>query len=447
MRAVLFIAVLVASTGLYGQQNFTLFGFDGIPYASMMRPTSPGPSNISIGLPVIGRTEVALQQNFLQMGMFNVERNFQTEFETTIGNLGKNSSLWFQTHSDLFYLGFKTRQAYISFGAYSEVSSVIAPPSDLIKMVVNGNKPFINQTLDLSYMNFAAEHYIGLHIGYMRPINEKWTIGGRVKLLNGIAGVRSDVRRFDIRLQEGEVAPYEWLINADMDVSTAGIREDVYTNYWNPQNLGFGLDFGLEYKLNEKFNFVFGVRDLGAIYWNDPAMTTYTSEVDSFRFEGIYFNADDDRPFDEQASDFADTLLDVLNFSDTSLSWTSVLSSKWNAGIEYTIDARQRIGLDYFYFSHAGSPMHAISLSYMGAYSDYFSIRAQSTFTSNDQWNLGAGFFVGRNLQFFTAVDYLHYFVFTDQLDGLSLAFGLNLNFGYGEKEKKRPKRKETELN
>jgi long-subunit fatty acid transport protein len=312
-------------------------------------------------------------------------------------------------------------------------------------MVINGNKPYVNQIVDLSHFNVAAEHYVGVHFGWTGRVTDKWTVGGRLKLINGIAGVRSDVRRFDIGILEADLAPFEWRIDADMTVNTAGIRNDVYTNYWDPQNFGYGLDFGAEYKLNDQFSFAFGVRDLGAIYWRDDSIKNYNSSIDDFRFEGVYYNADDDRTFDQQVEAFTDTLFDVLDFSDTTGNWVSSLPSKWNVGGRYQFAEKQQLGLDYFYFNHSGSPLHAVSLSYYGDYSEYISLRAQATLLSNQGFNTGVAIAIGKYLQFTLGIDYLHYAINLDAIDGVSFGFGLNLNLGYGPKKVKQPKKVKEE--
>jgi hypothetical protein len=443
-KLILFLLCAVSGGWALGQQNFSLFGFEGTAQANYSRPTSFGPSRLTIGVPGISRHEFALQQNFVKLGLFNVENDFQAEFEQTVSDLGSNSSFWFQMHSDLLFVGIGSDRNYWSFGVYQEINTVITPPSDLIKMAVNGNKPYVNQIVDMSYFNVAAEHYVGVHLGLTRRVTDKWTLGGRIKLINGIAGVRSDVRQFDVGIVESNPAPFEWIVSADMTLNTAGIRQDVYTNYWNPQNLGYGLDFGAEYQLDDQFSFAFGVRDLGAIYWRDDSITNYHTRVDDFRFEGVYYNVDDERTFDEQVEAFTDTLLDVLEFSDTTGNWRSALPSKWNLGARYSFTEKQQLGLDYFYFNHSGSPLHAVSLSYYGDYSDYLSLRAQTTLLSNQGFNMGASAAIGKYFQFVLGVDYLHYAIRPDFLDGLSFGFGFNVNLGYGSRKEKKAKRIEN---
>ena len=429
----------------WSQQNFSLFGFESVGQGNYTRPTTYGPSRLTIGFPGLSRHDIALQQNFAKLGLFNVENDFQAEFDKSISNLSSNSSFWFQMHSDILFVGIQNERNYWTFGLYQEINTVITPPSDLLKMAVNGNKPYVNQIVDMSYFNVAAEHYVGLHLGLTRMVSNKWTVGGRIKLINGIAGVRSDVRKFNVGFVESEPAPFEWIIDADMTVNTAGIRNDAYTNYWNPQNLGFGVDFGVEYQLNDKFSFAFGARDVGAIYWRDDSIKNYTSRVDNFRFEGVYYNADDDRTFDEQVEDFTDTLIDILEFTDTTGNWVSTLPTKWNIGTRYNLSERQQLGLDYFYFNHSGSPLHAVSLSYYGDYSNYVSLRAQATVLSNQGINTGAAIALGKNFQFHLGVDYLHYLIDWDAVDGFSLGFGLNINLGYGPRKVKSPKKDKTE--
>lgn len=447
MRKYICIILVIGWSSLaFGQQNFSLFGFESVGQGNYSRPTTFGPSRLTIGIPAISRHEIALQQNFVKLGLFNVENDFQAEFERSVADLGSNSSMWFQMHSDLLFVGIQSDRNYWSFGAYQEVNFVLTPPSDLLKMVINGNKPYVNQIVDLSYFNVAAEHYVGVHVGLTRRVTDKWTVGGRLKFINGIAGVRSDVHRFDIGIVEGNPAPFEWRVDADMTVNTAGVRNDVYTNYWNPQNLGYGIDFGAEYQWNDKFSFAFGVRDLGGIYWRDDSVKNYNSKVEDFRFEGVYYNADDDRTFDQQVEAFTDTLFDVLDFTDTTGNWFSALPSKWNLGGRYQFSEKQQLGLDYFYFNHSGSPLHAVSLSYYGDYSDYISLRAQATIMSNQGFNTGAAVAIGKHFQFTLGIDYLHYALNLDAIDGVSLGFGFNINMGYGPKKVKAPKKTVKEI-
>lgn len=165
-------------------------------------------------------------------------------------------------------------------------------PQDLIEMSGYGNSRFIGQSAQLGpQFNFSAwnEFYAGAALKIKRNID----VGARVKLLQGLASVRtanSDISlnthedtyelyaASDYRLDMAFTAPAGTLDNFSAPDFANGKK--VFTG-----NNGFGVDLGVKYKYNDQWTMGMSITDLGMIRWKTNVQN-YTSNGD-YRFIGL----------------------------------------------------------------------------------------------------------------------------------------------------------------
>ena len=149
-----------------------------------------------------------------------------------------------------------------------------------------------NTLIDLSDTRLKAMAWNEIAVGYTKHINTKWTLGGRLKYLNGLA--YSD---FSSQKLTARIGPDGNSFDIDSKIRTAslnplsdkGYGDQDLTIYKNDdlaslmlsglgKNNGLALDAGVNYELKKELNFFAGFNDLGFISWkNNPLI--YNTKV------------------------------------------------------------------------------------------------------------------------------------------------------------------------
>lgn len=149
-----------------------------------------------------------------------------------------------------------------------------------------------NTVIDLSDAKSKIMAWNEIAVGYTRPINNKWTLGGRFKYLNGVA--YSD---FSSTKLTAKIGPDGNSFDIDSKIRTASLNPLSDTAYNNQdltkyknnnlaslmlsglgKNNGLGLDAGVNYEIQKGLNVFAGFNDLGFISWKNNPLT-YDTKV------------------------------------------------------------------------------------------------------------------------------------------------------------------------
>lgn len=165
-----------------------------------------------------------------------------------------------------------------------------------------------NQSYSLSNQTLNMKAYAEIGLGYSRRITEKLTVGGRVKVLLGLARAEMNINQFDLSLDvpnpqytnyadyesRGELSPSDWygkgysyaaegnvittlkgggmtfdnngmIDNFDLDAGDLGIAGS-----------GFGIDLGASYKVWDNLTVSASILDLGFLKWKESETTVAT---------------------------------------------------------------------------------------------------------------------------------------------------------------------------
>lgn len=165
-----------------------------------------------------------------------------------------------------------------------------------------------NTLIDLSDTRLKSMAWNEIAVGYTRPINTKWTLGGRLKYLNGVA--YSD---FSSQKLTAKIGSDGNSFDIDSKIRTASLNPISDTAYGNQdltiykndnlgslilsglgKNNGLALDAGVNYKLKEELNIFAGFNDLGFISWKNNPLT-YNTKVTLTDFYPIKKNPETDQ--------------------------------------------------------------------------------------------------------------------------------------------------------
>ena len=232
-----------------------------------------------------------------------------------------------------------------------------------------------NKEYNISNMGMRTENMLELGLGHSHKIDDKWTVGGKVKLLFGLA--YADFTADDVSITMGDD---QWRLKGDVNMTAALMATKFKSNENkkdpdNPNRAefdglddfkaglgGFGLafDLGATYKPIDNLTVSAAVTDLGFVSWSKAQHASSRSE---WTFDGfdqdIYVGDNDDLDPDRNAANLDDqfeTLGDDLEdmfkvYNDGEKSTTRALAATINVGAEYALPMYDKLRFGFLYTS------------------------------------------------------------------------------------------------
>lgn len=247
------------------QQVNTMYFMDNIPYRNTLNPAFQPYSNFYLGFPVIGHTNLGLGNNSLSLtDIFNPDGTFKNYYSL----LKPNTQLYSDVNINLLTFGFRTGKSYWNFSLTERADMQVNTSKDLFNFGLN-QVPF-NSTV--SNFGFDLNLYTEAGLGYSTNINEKWTVGGKLKLL--IGSLNASIGNTSMILNN---ANNLYTVNGKGTIKlssplvingfTTPVMPTSPTDYIKPSGIGAGIDLGISYKPIKNLTFSAALVDLGMINW------------------------------------------------------------------------------------------------------------------------------------------------------------------------------------
>lgn len=256
-----------------------------------------------------------------------------------IGKLKANNQFNVNFNSDIIGVGWYKGKNFWNVNVGARVDLGIALPRRVFEFMrdMRGIR-----SLDWTNINYNASgekvhlnSYIETGLGYSRIINERLTVGGKVKMLFGVANLDMNIRRLDIAASIRGISPTtDWStlttadlrrirgeahinVDASLESSMKGLgleeKDGKINNIdkvgsFGIAGMGLGLDLGAVYKITKQFSVSASVIDLGFISWSKESTSVARSTITrNFDFNDISKLA---------AEDFKDIAIngEVLNY-------------------------------------------------------------------------------------------------------------------------------------
>lgn len=274
---------------------------------------NPGlqPTRGYFNIPVLGSFNIGTSSNVLGINdIVDVLDSGEDIFENDdlYGRLKSDNRLNVSLNTDIVSFGWYAGKGFwsVNVGLRADVGASI--PQSMFEYLRK-----VNRTEDIngnfSNMNFRLNAYSEIGVGYSRQITEKLSVGGRVKVLLGIARAEMAIDNFDISLNDAltngdyaELNPSQTygraLVNAHVSTTMKGgglsFNEatgqidgfDIDGSNFGIAGAGFGIDLGASYKVWDNLTVSAAVLDLGFIKWKDSETTVAAPANDSFEVTG-----------------------------------------------------------------------------------------------------------------------------------------------------------------
>lgn len=354
--------VLTVSIAASAQQNIrSAYFLDGYTYGYKMNP-SIAPERGFFGFPVIANVGIGLESN-LALSTFlypTADGNLTTFLNSSVSDsdfldrLNKSNSLNVSINESLLATGFRVGKSFHTIDLSLRADAGVVVPKDLFAFMKTGGAN--GNVWDISSTGVRANARLELAYGYSRPINDWIRVGGRAKVLIGMA--RADVLIDNLNLK---LDKEEWVvsahgkaeISAPVTVGTfAGTNEidfetietgDMNT-YLSSPSLGFAVDLGASFDFLDYFTASVSVLDLGYISWNG----TTTAEMlgGDWTFDGFgTIETGPDSNIADQFSQIGDEFMKMLKMEKTAdgIKKSNSLAATIHAGLEARMPFYERL--------------------------------------------------------------------------------------------------------
>jgi len=390
--SILFIAVL--SISATAQELATTYFLDNNIYSYRINPANPGEkgfvgfaiSNLNASVGSNLGVNSFLYKNPTGSGLvtgFNKGISSQ-EF---LGNLKDMNNSYEDLNMNLLAVGFWTKKSFHSIEVNLRESAAFGLPKDLFDMLKNGSRqdPYILSNTRSDGTAFAEFAY-----GYSRRINEKFSVGGRLKLLVGLANVAADFSSSSLTINGSEVS---YKVNADLKFAgnflNVGTKtseydptkqvldySDVKLGSYNPCGFGGAVDLGVTYNPIKDLAISLSVLDLGGISWNYNIVGK-SSGSDSFT--GVTVKSDG--TVEEELEEALKRLQALVEFEQVSPSSAfSMLNCTINLGARYYMPFYERLSVG------------ALVSAKINKFNPYVDFRVGATITPIDWFSFTANY-------------------------------------------------------
>ena len=440
--------ICVASIGYLSAQNSnTTYFTSGFDHRHNLNPAFM-PERGIIDIPVLSNLNVGLNGNF---GLNNFLYNYDdptgkyslTTFlhrsidgQKFINDLPDNLKGNVKIDMPILGFGFYSWGGYNTFGIGFHTNVGLKANKSLFDFLKNGQTEDGVSTYDMSNTRVDAMSYMDISFGHSREINERLTVGAKVKLLFGLAQQKMHYDKLIVEASEDR-----WIIDAQGESITTLGGLDAGNNIGDELDFdkfevdapgiagfGMGIDLGGSYKLTDDITLSAAILNLGWINWSKSVIGK--TENDPYIFDGFQ-DMGSDNDINDQMDQLGDDLEDLFKFRNAGIkNSTTSLSPTLNIGGEYKLPAYRKLSLGllssttfrskYTYTELRGiatvSPTSWFDASLSGAFSNY-----------------GAGWgaminFHPRAINFFIATDFMPGEVNPQFIPVKN--FNMNINFG-----------------
>ena len=410
MKRILYMimcAALLCGTAatLRAQQVNTLYFMDNVPTRQYLNPAFQPLSKVYISLPAIGYTSFGLMNNSLALKDVVQYRDGRTMLflnpqnadgrDNFLRALRGNTMLRTDLQMNLLGFGFRTGDGYWNFSLQARMDGQVSVPRDLFRLALEGTPELYGNRYDLSPLGADVDAYLEAGLGYSHQINDKWTVGGKVKFLYGIAN--ASTLNNSLELTAGMD---QWTLRGSgtlnvsspllLSVSEEAIGYEMpgsVMDWVRPSGLGAGIDLGVTYKPIEALTLSAAVTDLGFIRWQgNPNNVTYSID---YAFDGFVDENTDlsDESWQEGVMDtLANALTNSMNYELGGTNpFTTSTSPKLNVGAEYGLwDYKLSFGVLSRTMLHKRRLYEEVTLAITGRPANWFNLGVSYSFLNGN---------------------------------------------------------------
>lgn len=440
--AVIIIVQALVSSTLKAQNERSLYYMRQIPQASYANPAFTPEFKFYMSIPGASSVSVAYNNSGFKYSDVVTRRNDDSlviDQHKLLNSLGTNNDMGVRINEELFAMGFKIGKSYISLSLNTKSIANFHYTKDFMSLLINGNAQFLGKTVDLSGSKMNGLAYGEVVLGFARQINNKLSLGTRIKYLYGIAVIETKKSKLTLTTDEKTFA-LTALSDIQINMAQPTDEKDKFITKAIRNNHGMAFDLGATYVLNEKVLINASILDIGSIHWNKK-VTNYTSEKpnSTFTFSGVDINDffKNKGTSDSSFNHLLDTINDKFKIKESHSGFKTQLAKKFILGASYMLDTNTLTGVVFRNEFFAGTYNPSLTLSITHEFGRIFSGMVSYSYCDKNFLNVGVGFASNLGpLQIYGVVDNVIAAMQVKNSKTVNAQIGLNLVLGYSRKKK-----------
>lgn len=431
---------------IFAQAASSLYFMEISTQRQAYNPAFIAPYETSVTIPALGGLHMQVDNNFFSWNSMVSRDDFDSlhiDMRRLIGKTGKNARIMASADAEIFRYSWRRGRDNFQIGLNVHADAQLILRKETLAFLMQGPGAHQGENM-LSGNRLDINSYAALYFGFARQVNKHLTVGGRVKVLQGLWNMHTDnlTVAFDVQnsdMTDPDVVPYRYEIGVGGRLKT-NIPLDIPNRKIGPLHfpllsMGAALDLGVSYNFGN-WNVSGAIRDLGFIVWGDDDAAQYRSYkgMDDCHFSGISFDEfkQDDFELGQYVVNTFTGLLDSLNFTQDTVknSYTRALPAQFTVSLSYTLFDIHTFGVVFNGLIYNKYFAPELMVSYTCIPGRNFGVSVSNTFASGNMLNFGVAFVVNAGpLQIHLGVDRLNSFNVA-KMRTANVNFGLNLVLG-----------------
>ena len=297
------------------QNPYGAYFMDGYAFGHQMNPAKEYDRSGYFSTPLSGNTNIALRGNLNLKDVLYTNPNGKglvtylhpsISVDEAMSHFSSDNKLISDFRYDLFSVGFHALKGYNTIGLGLRTNGGVNIPYGLLDLTKN----LQNKDYSISDLGVSAQSYAELSYGYSTNVTPYLRIGGKAKVLFGLAYAKAKMDDLTLNLKDEN----QW-------TATAHVRAEV----------------GIKASA--------AILDVGFIKWKDVAVAQ--NKGAEFKFDGFQDVKVDDgngTKLDDQTDDIGDRLSDLFAIEEKGTeSATTTLGATLNVGVEYTLPTYNKL--------------------------------------------------------------------------------------------------------
>lgn len=445
---------------------------EGSYYRHQLNPAF-APERSYFSFPMLGNMNFGVQgtmgvSDFLYRtpdGQLTTFMNKSVDAGDFLGGLKERNRINLLLDMTIFSAGFRAFGGYntIDLGLHSGMR--VNLPKDLFAFMKEGMSS-ANTVYEFDDLAISTTNYAELALGHSHRINDAWTVGGKLKLLFGLAKADMKIDHMKLVMAEdkwsvegegemnaavsGLTIPSKKEAGVEYDTPSEGEQiswDDIEMDGFGLGGFGMALDLGATWKVRDDLEVSAAILDFGFINWKNNIRARMGMERWTFEgFQNIAVNPGEGedtggRELGDQMEELGDELADCVNFQkDGSVgNRSAMLGATLNLGAVYTLPYYDKLKFGFLSSTRINGPYswsegrfsaNIAPVKCLDASINY----AVSSFGSSFGWLLnlhtrGFNFFIGSDHQFFKVTpQYV-------PVHHLNANFSMGINFPLGARK------------
>lgn len=264
---------------------------------------------------------------------------------------------------DVFTLGFWAGRGYFTYDMRLRTDVEMVMPTSLFEFLKDGSSK--KTEFDLAGLSANADMLLEIALGYSRRIGDKLSVGGRVKVLEGIGHANINLEKANIKLNQDKwvfdtqgildmAFPMPMEVDEDgyYDYSTLG-KDSKVADMTKPSGFGAAIDLGVTYDILPWITASAAVLDLGFLKWDSNiygvSPSSYTWDPNEKQLDLLDPDSFDNFAEDE-LDDLKEAMENILRFKPAdNKGGKGKLPMRLNAGVEVRLPFYDRLSVGALY--------------------------------------------------------------------------------------------------